>query len=416
MSDGIDPTIELHMKWSEPIIIILPRSKQTRSFGCPQDVIDWITEQENFWGKLSESRPANNLRRQFKGLKRMTDGLIGTLKAQIEPIANDPISNLEAWRDKIETLFDEIVSLKYIDAESSIAQALLAGMDAGRDTEIPFALAHIHRMTSDTLANVDPSIVASGYLWGSELERDPVTIASDEDRVNAAANRWEEKLSTVHNTYTDANVLLANAEETARTIQEEETKLWQKFDEESRDKIAALDKTLREKIQLDAAVEYWDKKANSHAESSQSFIRAFGVTLVVVLVASVFALPKLVNARVQMLNEIAISLYDTHTFEYLAMSFSVLAIAGLPILLAIWVLRFLMREIIEHSRLREDANMRANMVKVYLALITDVGDVDISKGWDQNIILDAIFRPVAVSTSDDGWPVAEALKALKGGS
>ena len=53
------------------------------------------------------------------------------------------------------------------------------------------------------------------------------------------------------------------------------------------------------------------------------------------------------------------------------------------------------------------------MVHVYLALITDVGNVEVSKKWDQNIFLNAIFRPTAVSTNDDGWPLAAALKALK---
>jgi hypothetical protein len=149
----------------------------------------------------------------------------------------------------------------------------------------------------------------------------------------------------------------------------------------SKAELEGIKRSLKEELALRAPVEYWQKKAQRHAELASNFGKAIG-GLTLLLFAAILGLIWFLfwlNKGVQ-----------PQIWE--------MASSALITGLLIYLLRIVVRVQLSHLHLATDAEQRAVMVQTYLSL--EHHDEIMTKE-DRHLILEALFRPVGAGLVKD---------------
>lgn len=170
----------------------------------------------------------------------------------------------------------------------------------------------------------------------------------------------------------------------------------------------AITKAYREQMKLKAPSEYWSKKSDEHKKKYDKlkfFPLIIGVSglifLAVILTLTWFGIHNLFNDLLP--EEKFAPTFETMK-EVLKYQVAITGFVGLVcITFLIWFVRYIVRLMLTEHHLHIDAQSREIMTQTYLALIEDKAEVDEK---DRAIILAALFRPVTDGlVKDDGMPL-----------
>jgi len=158
--------------------------------------------------------------------------------------------------------------------------------------------------------------------------------------------------------------------------------------------------TFAEFMQLQAPVDYWTKKAGTHAtaagEASNRLIVYFIALTIVLGAAFIVAGNFLIN------HEPKASASSTAVYVVVTGGLAILSTVGF------WIGRLFTKLYLSEHHLRTDADERAVMTKTYLALTNEKAATDA----ERQIILNAIFRSSADGIVKDEGPPDVGLQAL----
>ena len=148
-------------------------------------------------------------------------------------------------------------------------------------------------------------------------------------------------------------------------------------------KLSAIEVTYREKINIDAPVKYWEKKGRGHLYFAIAAALFFGGVLKIgaeAFEASIVTLEHILET------------FPEPTVPALVM-------IGLPAFVLIWIMRILIRIVMQNLSQFDDAKERQAMIKTFLGLLVEEKKVTPE---DRLLVLQAIFRPgpSGVSESD----------------
>lgn len=155
-------------------------------------------------------------------------------------------------------------------------------------------------------------------------------------------------------------------------------------------------------MQLEAPRKYWEKKATSHAEGRK-------LMAILATISAVLGALGLGTATWHLLPESQ----STGTIPWRQVGFFVLAST-----FVLWTIKLLVRLMLSHIHLYEDAKEREVMISTFLALINHQESREGLKKEDIALVLAPIFRPSTTGViKDDGGPQSfgDLLKALTGG-
>ena len=155
-------------------------------------------------------------------------------------------------------------------------------------------------------------------------------------------------------------------------------------------------------LQLEAPREYWNKKAESHAGGRK-------LMAILATISAILGALGLGTAAWHLLPESQ----STGTIPWRQIGFFVLAST-----FVLWIVKLLVRLMLSHIHLYEDAKEREVMISTFLALINHQESREGLKKEDIALVLAPIFRPSTTGViKDDGGPQSfgDLLKALTGG-
>lgn len=173
--------------------------------------------------------------------------------------------------------------------------------------------------------------------------------------------------------------------ESGRAVEEEK---FQELFSKSKATLDDITNTYDQKLALQASVSYWKKKADKHRDLAI----IFGVSFTVALVLAGYWFYLFINPYVSKIP----------TGE--APPTWTIALMIIFAVVAIWIIRIIVRVLLSQIHLQLDASERTTMLLTYLALLREGKSLADN---DKKLILEALFRP---STSgivkDDGIPAS----------
>ena len=159
-----------------------------------------------------------------------------------------------------------------------------------------------------------------------------------------------------------------------------------------------FDKELKfytESMQTESSVKYWSDKAERHKK-----IRNISG---VVFCAGISILSALAFYYGQEFFDVPVQPIVDHSSNSSSLDFLLQRIVVLiiPTFLIVWFLRITVRLFLTNSALADDAEERVTMVKTFRALLEHEEKMD---PQDRILMLQALFRPAANASDDDGAP------------
>lgn len=380
---------------SPPIQTTFYGTDEVKTFERISDVVDWALAQQEAWFDAKPSQ--HHLAQQWNGQRshaatvRSTATALGTM-----------LEKPEEERSPHET-----------QQIAQYGQNLRQLLDAYASNRV-LSTSHPHFAHIQAVAESDDSAGAallSAYLpnGASILGKNNTLDAIARIGVAAAASLGDARKKTIKSLRTELSVLRKKAEadiESWRTTIDEHTRatkanvteheaavekrdremkeLFERFGAEWED----LKRVYDEKLALLAPTEYWRTRATAHRDKAKGYAVAFGVGLAILLGLFVyFAIDHL-------------KVPDTSSVLLAVLPVLIPAFAG------VWVLRILGRLLSENLAIAQDASERETMVKTFLSLMRDeTTGKSVVTDEDRKIILHALFRPSAVTSTDDSPPV-----------
>jgi Family of unknown function (DUF6161) len=173
--------------------------------------------------------------------------------------------------------------------------------------------------------------------------------------------------------------------------------------------IESTDAAFGERMQLEAAVNYWGEKRGSHAKQRGTafktlawFMAIAGIAATLAFTLAAFLLLEMAGVKMPIF-ELGRASTDTPlpTVSYLVIT----AFLGTLLTCLFWAARILVRIYLSERTLLTDSEERLVMIKTYLALIKEGGAL---KDEDRLVILNALFRSAGDGNSgqDSGGEVA----------
>lgn len=388
----------------KPITISFWGSEESKTFERPSDILDWLELQNSSWS--ADVTPRNNvLQAQWKSQHGFASR-VKTIARQVEQhLASSDIADLtdqkrQEFNQNLRSLGQHLE--KYSNGEVvstshpyfSYIQAL-AETDPNAGATLLLACTNNGAILLSKAGNNLDAIarIGPGHAYLDTAKRK--TISSLKAELSKLKNRAGQELEELR-THIDQEVARTNEQNEAHQSAVEERKSsWTALTESCHTEWEELKRIYDEKLALLAPTEYWRDRSTDHRKTARNYAIAFSIALAVFL--SVFGW-----------------LGITHLTEP---STDSVVLAILPVLIpafaGIWVLRILGRLLSENLMIAQDAHERETMVKTFLALMRDeTTGKEVITDEDRRIILHALFRPSAVTATDDAPPLhwVEAFK------
>ncbi|MCE7032624.1 DUF6161 domain-containing protein [Lysobacter sp. GX 14042] len=386
----------------EPITISLWGTDDKRTFERVSDVIDWLEGEQREW---TEATPTNaHLKKHWESLRGFAGRTLGIAR-EIEKLLQT--KGMEQFTDThVQQLNQLQQSLaqhlsKYSNGEVinrchpffSHAQVLAeADADAGASLLLA-CLSNGSRLLGqagglDAIARIGPS---HAYLDLAKRK----TIKTLKAELSILRKRADEDIAEVRGLIDQEVARTREREAIYQATVEERGESWKALTAKCNEEWDELKRIYDEKLALLAPTEYWRDRSIDHKKRAKHYAYAFGGALATFL--AVFGW-----------------LGVTHLIDPGTES---VVLAVLPVLVpafaGIWVLRILGRLLSENLMIAQDAHERETMVKTFLALMRDeTTGKEVITDEDRKIILHALFRPSAVTATDDAPPL-HYLEAFK---
>lgn len=386
-----------------PIIISLWGTNESQTFERASDVVQWGILQFDAW---SDVKPTNHALDQAWKNQRSYVNAAQQTAMQLETLLRQPEEERsDQDRHNIQQM------------EASLRKRL-----NGFSTGDAITTAHPHFATIQAIAETDPNagatlliaclvngnnhVSSAGQL--DAIARIGVTPFHDASKRRAIKSLKAELTTLKKSAETDISTLRATIDEHAKSTKEnlkehqdaitERNTEWDNLKERCDSEWETLKRVLHTELALQAPTKYWRTRSTVHIKEAKKYAIAFGLTLAVALTLfSFLAIGHLLSPGTQSV---------------------VLAITPVlvPAFAGVWVLRILGRLLSENLAIAQDARERETMVETFLALMQgETAGKSVVTDDDRRLILHALFRPSAVTATDDSPPLhwIESLRSSK---
>lgn len=378
-------------------------SGTSRTFDRPSDILDWLELQKSAWEDI---KPRNSvLLSQWTSQRGFADRVesltkqvekclsssdLADLSDQKQPEFARIVQNLTQHLDKYSAgdvlstshpYFAYIQALAVTDPDAGATLLIACMSNGGR---------HLGQAGTllDAIARIGP-----GHVYLDKAKRN--TIRSLKAELSKHRKRAEEDIAELRNLI-DQEVARTNEQNEAYQLaMEKRERSWAEMTKRCHTEWDDLKQVYDEKLALLAPTEYWRDRSTAHRKTARKYAYAFGGTLAVFL--TVFG----------WLGVTQLAKPATESVVLAVLPVLIPAFAG------VWVLRILGRLLSENLMIAQDAHERETMVKTFLALMRDeTTGKEVITDEDRRLILHALFRPSAVTATDDAPPLhwAEAFR------
>lgn len=388
----IEPPIEIRSWGSERVVAL----------ATTEEAMSWAGIEREFWATAPGMETLPNNLKQYWQAQTNAFSVISNAVAAFDKVAGNNADNEEGLRSArnalnqqigktLESLrqgrvltsehpaIDDVMSLAKRDIAAAVI-LLVANYSNGRDVlQSLFGSGHFPYdvfVRTAFATNETPQYEEALALRRKNLAELANSLTSELSGLRSDRESLSQSFSDFEESQTNA----------AGTRVEDWTQLLQRVEDEWKNRLKAYD----EKMALAAPTSYWQKRA----KVSMATAAAYAVIFVGII-------------------SIALWQFEQYAIPYLAAA----AVPGVPILTAvlpvlvpafavIWILRILGRLLAESIQLMQDARERSTMVMTFLALMNDeVRGKTLVTDDDRLLILHSLFRPSAVSATDDAPPV-----------
>lgn len=386
----------------EPITISLWRSGESKTFERPSDILDWLDLQKKSWRDVKLTN--HTLKVIWTNQQGFASRIEGIAKQVEEHLASSDIADLtDQKRQEFNQNFQRLKKFlnNYSTGENlSTEHPYFAYIQALAETD-PDAAASLLLACSingsnalaqagalDAIARIGP-----GHVYLDKAKRN--TIRTLKAELSKLRTRADEDLAELR-ALIDQETARTNEQNQAHSDAVEERKRsWTELTESCHKDWAELKRIYDEKLALLAPTEYWRDRSKDHRKTARNYAIAFSIALVVFM--AVFGWLGITHLTEQRTDSVVLAILPVL----------------IPAFAGIWVLRILGRLLSENLMIAQDAHERETMVKTFLALMRDeTTGKEVITDEDRRIILHALFRPSAVTATDDAPPLhwAEALR------
>jgi hypothetical protein len=223
--------------------------------------------------------------------------------------------------------------------------------------------------STETVESIAKSLMILSKKWDNKFKQQHLKLRKQNDSLI-------EEVRELRNQFTTLN-------EEVTKQKEEQAAAFNKQLDNAENKLSEIEHTYDEKLALQASVQYWKNKRNTH---TKVMLWVGGATLLLALIAGVgFVIAAHILLQVTLSN---VELWRIGVM---------LAISTF----GIWVTRLSAKIFISNLHLRTDADERVTMIQTYLALLRE-GSGPIEK--ERQLILQTLFRPSTTGFIKDEGP------------
>lgn len=388
------------LKFDQPLKIDFKGNPGIRTFVSVEDVESFVQDDlkawNNFFSEVGRIQSPNQIYRN----------LINTHKNCIERNAT-AVSNYRILRnldrDTYQNILNSYVSKTCIHAQSGIGQECMQLLGQGLLPEacgLIFAATGCDFNENEKFRFSTPwgNIPAHGILTGASIATSIEQGFSGSTRTTQAVR---EAIANSEDVVADTRSALSKFDtDTTAVLEKAETDRQNYIDQFSHDledakaqfaamvaehksRMSAIEASFSEDMKLRKPRDYWEKKETGHKTSGDWW--TLWLFIWAALIAAAF-----VGAACYLLNP------DHHVITSSTSPATWLLIFG-PVIVVLWLLRFINKQATTHLALRQDARERVTLIETYLALYSEnkVREDQLS------LVLQSIFRPSNV-TGDEG--------------
>lgn len=367
-------------------------------FSTYEDLEAWIAEEQQIWSKVPLSKRGQNI---FRALQTQNT-TIEQMARLIRSTTMDP----NQYVDQVEQQFSNYKSWHIIHSRTRCGQAAIKLAQSSPDDGAVLLWGsrqwnrqRLSQSTeqwqndNNTMALMTAAVAQAadiGGLWKiDDTGALNATVAAIEKDLTDRQAKWVLATDAVERERIDLkNRSLAQTksqnEDFAGHLEAHATALKSHLDAVQK-RVAELEEVFGKKIQLEAPVEYWRKKAKEHSDALPWWGAAVTLLLAAPFVLGLVAL-----------------LGDRHFVGILLKDLASASASGLALLLFFVVLylaaaRLVVKQFSNHLNLNNDAAERVVMAQTFLALTREnkLGDAE------RALVLAPLFRPAGTATDSD---------------
>lgn len=387
---GEENNIDKYLENRETKIVLFPEQIE-REFTTINQLQDFIDGEVEFWSQCNEGK-ASEIRNYFNDIKTNLNYFFNSYNQNNQYNANDYLERvLNNLRNKrFPLVFSETQIAKFILEKYSVSYQRANGV-----IEYIFSL-------SDSFSYISNKEYFEGILEAYKYRNQEIAFTKVVDNFDDSVLEIKEKIIRTHdNLYKISKVYEENLKESYNDFSSsisnwrDETK--NEFESYIKDKINTfedLEITYKEKLKLEAPIDYWDKLYNYYNERGKTWTNAAVSTSAIMmglLIVILYNIPSQLNVTL-----------DSFSFESLRATL----ILTVLISIGVYLVRLFVKLALSSYHLARDAKERYQLTYVYLALINE-GKIS---EQDRNIVLQALF-----SRADTGLLKGDSSPTLPDG-
>lgn len=384
-------------KLQEPLEIGVWNTSRTLRFTTSKAVADWAKEQHQAWH--SESEPSDaHLKSAWQSQTNTFATLSNSandLEVQLKDSAADPTAIQNQFLAANRKTFDRIRQGSVITTDHPSFDSIksLASKDPNAASLLLLACTSNGRPTLQNLLNSNAFPLDSLIRHALTLHRhdsESESLIADRNQVHRLMSDLQLEIEGARNANENWQGKFKKTNDAAIEAQTDRTGEWTGTLTSVTEQWTNALKAYDEKMALAAPTTYWRKRAITSMRTAI----AFGISFAALIAFALYQ-------------------FQTHAIPYLATvtkpGVPILS-AVLPVIIpsfaAVWILRIVGRLLSENIQLMQDAKERETMVMTFLALMHDeVRGTTLVTDDDRLLILHSLFRPSALSATDDSPPV-----------
>lgn len=387
---GNEISIDKYLENKNSKIELFPEAIE-REFSTINQLKEFIDGEVEFWSNCNQGR-ANEIKNHFNNIKSDLNYFFNCYNQNNEYSANDYLNRVlnNLGYKRFPVVFSETQIGKFIMEQYNISYQY-----ANAAIEYLF-------ISSNSLSNISNKEYFEGILEAYKYKNQEIAFTKLEDNFNESILDIKEKIIKVHDnlyrvsqeyhqnlieSYNDFSGDISSWRDTIKS--EVESYLNEKIN-----KFKDLEISYKEKLKLEAPIDYWDKLYNEYNKKGKTWTTVAVITsvvMIILLMIILYNVPSQLNVTL-----------DSFSFQSLRATL----ILALLVSIGVYLIRLFTKLALSAYHLSRDAKERYQLTYVYLSLINEGKISD----QDRTIVLQALF-----SRADTGLLKGDSSPTLPDG-
>lgn len=387
---GDEINIDKYLENKNSKIELFPETIE-REFTTINQLKEFIDREVEFWGNCNQGR-ANEIKNHFNNIKSDLNYFFNYYNQNNEYNANDYLNRVlnNLGYKRFPVVFSETQIGKFIMEQYNISYQY-----ANAAIEYLF-------ISNSSLSNISNKEYFEGILEAYKYKNQEIAFTKLEDNFDESILNIKEKIIKTHDnlyrvsqeyhqnlieSYNDFSGDISSWRDTIKS--EVESYLNEKVN-----KFKDLEISYKEKLKLEAPIDYWDKLYNEYNKKGKTWTTVAVITsvvMIILLMIILYNVPSQLNVTL-----------DSFSFQSLRATL----ILALLVSIGVYLIRLFTKLALSAYHLSRDAKERYQLTYVYLSLINESKISD----QDRTIVLQALF-----SRADTGLLKGDSSPTLPDG-